>query len=661
MSDPIGHLVEYIEKGKVALGLVVAAKKSRLNLITANGRQVALTQGRVLLMTPAAMAPDAPRAAQNEYLVQVEARRDELAGGVDVEALWELVHEESEPLSLADLAELHFGAPLEDDQLSATLRALFNERLHFRLAGGEFLPLTLEQLEAKQLQEEREAQRRAQVEAGVAFLKGLPDQGDAPAAPPELVQTLVDLVVLEEDAPQAKLAKQIVSQAEVGGRKKLFDLLVRLGVFAPHENLQLRREGLSAQFEAHILEEAAALDPAEALASEREDLSELYTFTIDGNFTTDFDDALSFEPEPGGGGTLGVHITDAGALIPLGSELDQEALARGSSMYLPDDRLPMLPPSLSEDLLSLKQGELRPTLSCLARLDNEGRVLDYSIKKSLLQVTRRLTYDETDGLLDSDEHLGGLHRLCHALKARRGEAGAYFLPLPEVLVGVDPETGQVWSRRVDRDGPSREMVAETAILANWLFARFLEENRVPALYRTQAEPHEPIEEGDPGDIYLHFKQRRLLNRMEITTEPGLHSSLGINPYTHATSPIRRYLDLAMQRQLSRALSGGEPLYTQNELQELAMTVEPVVRAGFKVRQARQRYWLLQWLQERKSEVQPSVVMERQARRWQLLLTDIMMLTSIPAQAAPSLEPGQEVGILIERIDPFHDILRVKLA
>lgn len=661
MSDPVGHLVEFIEKGKVALGLVQAAKKSRLNLLTAAGRQVALTQGRVLLMTPAAMAPDAPRAAQSEYLSQVEARRDELAAQVEVEALWELVHEETEPLPLADLAELHFGAPPEDDHLSATLRALFNERQHFRLAGGEFLPLTLEQLETKQLQEQREAQRRAQVEAGVAFLQGLPAQGSVPEPPPELIQVLVDLVVLEEDAPQVKLAKQIVSQAEVGGRKKLFDLLVRLGVFEPHENLGLRREGLSAQFAPDILEQAASLDLSEALAQDREDLTELYTFTIDGNFTTDFDDALSFEPEPGGGGTLGVHITDAGALIPMGSGLDQEAMARGSSMYLPDARIPMLPPSLSEDLLSLKQGEVRPTLSCMARLDGEGRLVDFNIKRSLLRVTRRLTYDETDGLLNSDEHLGGLHRLCHALKARRGEAGAYFLPLPEVLVGVDPETGQVWSRRVDRDGPSREMVAETAILANCLFARYLDESQVPALYRTQAKPHEPIEEGDPSDIFLHFKQRRLLNRMEISNKPGLHSSLGINPYTHATSPIRRYLDLVMQRQMARALAGGEPLYSKDELEQLTMAVSSVVRGGIKVSRARQRYWLLQWLKERKGEVQPGLVMERQARRWQLLLTDIMMLTNIPAQGAPSLSPGQKVDLIIDRVDPFHDILRVKLA
>ncbi|MBU4573852.1 MAG: RNB domain-containing ribonuclease, partial [Desulfarculus sp.] len=393
----------------------------------------------------------------------------------------------------------------------------------------------------------------------------------------------------------------------------------------------------------------------------RTDLTELYTFTIDGNFTTDFDDALSFEPDENGGGTLGVHITDAGAIMPPEGPLEEEARLRATSLYLPDDRLPMLPPRLSEDQLSLRQGELRPGLSVLARLDAEGRLIDYRLERSLLKVHKRLTYDEADGMLESDPRLAGLHAICQALRRRRGEAGAYFLPLPEVLVGVDPATKEVWVRRVDRNGPSREMVAETAILGNWLFALFLADSGAPALFRTQAKPSEPIEERDPGDIYHHFKQRRLLNRVEITTKPGLHSSLGVHPYTHATSPIRRYLDLVMQRQIGSILCGGPPLYSAKELEEVAMEVGPSVRRAMRVRQVRQRYWLLQWLRQRQDQPQPAVVMERQMRRWQLLLTDIMMLVNIPIRAGQDISPGQEVEVMVERVDPFEDILRVKLV
>ena len=661
MSDPLGHLVEFIEKNRVELGLVLAAKKNRLNLLTSAGRQVSLSSGRVLLMTPAAMGVDAPRAAQQEYLQQTQERREELAQGVDVAELWELVHEEADPLPLGDLAELVFGSSLEQDQLSATLRALFNERTHFRLAGNQFLPFSPEQLEAKALQAQREQERQAQVDQAVEFLKGLPDQGPAPAPPAELAELLTDLLIFQEDAAQAKLGKEIVGSAEIGGRKDLFKLLVRLGALRPHANLELIRQGFRPDFTPEVLAQASSLDPAATGGPQRRDLTGLYTFTIDGAYTTDFDDALSYEPEEGGGATLGVHITDAGAIMPLSGPLEDEARLRGTSLYLPDDRLPMLPPTLSEDQLSLKQDQERPALSVLARLDSQGRLVEYKLERSLIRVHRRLTYDEADDMLTDDPRIAGMHQMCHALRQRRLEAGAYFLPLPEVLVGVDPATGEVWVRRIDRNGPSREMVAETAILGNWLFALFLAESGAPALFRTQAKPSEPIDEGDPSDIYHHFKQRRLLNRVDITTKPGLHSSLGVHPYTHATSPIRRYLDLVMQRQIGSVLAGGPPLYEKKQLKELAMEVEPTVRRAMKVRHARQRYWLLTWLKARQDQAHPAVVMERQMRRWQLLLTDIMMLVTIPANQGKDLAPGMEVELMIERVDPFDDILRVKLA
>jgi exoribonuclease-2 len=660
MSDPLGQLVEYIDKGRLVLGLVQGVKKGRLALITAGDRLEALPEKRGLLLTPSVLAHDRPREALVAYLRQEEARREEMAAGVNVAELWELVHEESEPLPLKELAALSFSDGQSPTQLSATLRALFNEHLHFRLAGEQFVPLSAEQLEAKLAQVQREAANQAEMDSLLGYLRSLPKQPPFPEPPADLAKLLADLVIWEDAAPQAKKAKDVVTQAELGGRRQVFDLLVDLGVFQPHQSLELLKEGLAEEFPPQVLAAASGPLPVAPWGEGREDLTGLTAFTIDGTYSADFDDALSFEPDGQGGGTVGVHITDAGAIIAPGGELDMEARSRGTSVYLPDARFPMLPPSLSEDALSLRAGQARPALSCLATLDAQGRVTSWRLTRSLLKVARRYTYDEADGLLAGDSDLVGLRRLMQAFRLWRREQGAHFLPLPELVVWVD-ENWQVVVKRIDQEGPSREMVAETAILANWLKARHMAENGIPSLYRVQPPPREAMREGDPSDIYLHFSQRRLLNRVELTCDPGLHGMLGLSPYTHVTSPIRRYLDLVVQRQMGAALAGAPLPYDADTLRCLAQEVEPIVRRAGKLRQARQRYWLLRWLEARMDRPLPALVMELQFKRWQILITDIMMLTTIPVEAGRTLEPGQAVSIKVVKADAFYDQLRVELA
>ena len=663
MSGPIGQLVEYIDKSRMILGLVQDIKKNRLALLITTDRQVVLPQNRVLLMTQPEFGVNQARDALVRNLRETLESRNQLAEKVDVEELWELVYEEDNPLPLKDLAELSFGPSPTSDQLSATLRALFEQRVHFRLSGGDFVPLSAKQLELKLDQMEKEALHKAEVDDAVDYLKSLPKTGSTegwPPAPNGILELLRDFIVFEEEAGQAKKAKEIIALAEIGGRRKLFNLLVRLGVFKKDEDLLILKEGLPVEFSEDVLDNGRDLNPLAAPDNHREDLTGLFTFTIDGAFTTDFDDALSFEPnQDGSGGTLGVHITDAQALIKPGSLLDQEAKERGSTIYLPETRIPMMPPSLSEDLLSLRQGELRPCVSTFADLDAQGRVLSYRICQSFIQVDKRLTYNEADLLLETDPRLKAMARTCDALRQQRAWDGAYFLPLPELVINVD-EDGLVEVQRLDRDGPSREMVAETAILANQLGARYLLENKLPALFRTQAPPKDPLEEGPVEDLFLHFRQRRLLNRMEISTEPGMHSSLGVEPYTHSTSPIRRYLDLVMQRQITSGLQGQGPAYSTDELENLVMQVMPAVRLGNKIRTARQRYWLLRWLEQRRDQPIEAMAIENQGRRWQILLTRIMLLTSVPNTGNIQLNPGQELTINIEKVNAFEDILRISL-
>jgi exoribonuclease-2 len=117
----------------------------------------------------------------------------------------------------------------------------------------------------------------------------------------------------------------------------------------------------------------------------------------------------------------------------------------------------------------------------------------------------------------------------------------------------------------------------------------------------------------------------------------------------------------VQRQLGAALAGTDLPYDGPALRGLAQEVEPIVRRAGKIRQVRQRYWLLRWLEARQGQMLPALVMERQIKRWQVLLTDVMMLTTIPAEAGQAFEPGAAVQVKIAKADAFYDQLRVELA
>jgi exoribonuclease-2 len=154
------------------------------------------------------------------------------------------------------------------------------------------------------------------------------------------------------------------------------------------------------------------------VASDRLDLSSLKTFTSDGERTRDFDDAFSLE-KTSQGWCLGIHITDVASYLESGSLLDQSALERGTSLYLPERRIPMLPETLSENTLSLLAQEPRLAVSFLVNLSEAGEIFDYSIVPSLIRIHQRLTYHEVDSHLNHEELFNNLDRLTRKLQERR--------------------------------------------------------------------------------------------------------------------------------------------------------------------------------------------------------------------------------------------------
>jgi exoribonuclease-2 len=198
------------------------------------------------------------------------------------------------------------------------------------------------------------------------------------------------------------------------------------------------------------------------------------------------------------------------------------------------------------------------------------------------------------------------------------------------------------------------------ILANHLAARLFRERGVPALYRKQARPRGRVDMPDRPALYHLYRQRRLLSRVDLSTEPGPHCMLGLDLYTTITSPMRKYYDLVMQRQMRCLLQGTPALYGKNDLKNLVAEVEPCLTRANLVSQERERYWVLKYFQERIGQTCSALVLEKRMRTYSIVLTDYQFEANLSAPDGTELIPGTTVTVVIEKVDPFNGSLRVAL-
>jgi ribonuclease R len=353
-----------------------------------------------------------------------------------------------------------------------------------------------------------------------------------------------------------------------------------------------RRFSLSAAFPADVEQEAAVIaetiPPAEV--RQRLDLRKTACITIDPEDAKDFDDALSIEVLRGGGWRLGVHIADVSHYVREGTSLDAEALARGTSVYMVNETIPMLPARLSTNLCSLRPQEDRLAFSVLMDVDAEGKVEKYRFAKSIIRSCRRFTYEEAQAVIDAGkgerhETLLPLQDLATILLRRRRKAGSIDFETPEAKFTFDAQgfpTAIVKKTRLD----AHRLVEECMLLANRTVAEHVfrlgtQGDAYPFLYRVhdQPDPQRMAELADfvkPCGFSLDAKNgvpprelQKLLSKVKGTEFENLinqvalramakaiysdknigHYGLAFRTYTHFTSPIRRYPDLVVHRLL----------------------------------------------------------------------------------------------------------------
>lgn len=367
----------------------------------------------------------------------------------------------------------------------------------------------------------------------------------------------------------------------------------------------LYAQDIRGRFPEAVREEAKKLEGAsvsEADTQGRMDLRALPIFTIDSASTKDIDDAISLTRTSEGGYELGVHIADVSHYVRPGTETDNEAFRRATSVYYADQVVPMLPKALSNGICSLNEGELRLAFSCLMRLDQNGELTDYRFVKSVIRSRVKGVYSEINALLAGStdpelqakyaevaDQLPAMKELYgHRARLRR-ERGCMDIESGEVKLILD-EDGRCIDVQKRTSGESEAMIEEFMLLANQCAAHFARLKQVPFVYRVHEEPNaEKLErlhalltacgindhfakevpapkelsailEGVRGTAYeqiINTGMLRCMSKAQYEAKPKGHYGLVLKDYAHFTSPIRRYPDLAIHRILTDLLSGTD--------------------------------------------------------------------------------------------------------
>jgi len=670
-----GALVAWWDGAELSFAVVAGEEKGRIRLIVPGGKETRVTPARLALEIEPSGEPADPlreRVAAGRRAQAAGERVRALAASVDATLLWEIARPEGAEHDLGTLAALALGA---DSPLAraAVAWALLADGTRFLRRGEAWEARDPSEVQEILRQAESEARRAAERQAAISALRdafrGQPWRPAGSEAERRYLDALEELAVHDNAAREGSrsLAVEALDEAGIGGDRpaeRAFKLLRRIGRFATDdENLLLRRHRLHGEFPREALEAAHAAAARGFSSSGRADLTGLATISVDGPCTREIDDALSAEPLPGGGWRYGVHISDPAAFVDAGDAADLEALARTTSHYLPDLRLPMLPPRISEECASLAEGAERPALSFLAELDEDGEIRRFEILRSVIRTRARLDYDGADRAIESGSGpfaalLRDLETIARTLEARRSARGAFLIAAPEVDVHVGPD-GRIFLERNDPGSPSHRLVSEAMVFAGALAARFCAERGVPVLFRRQPPPAGPLptKAGSAWDPVTIRAARRLLRRGEVSIQPGPHFALGLPAYTQVTSPLRRYQDLVAHRQILAALEGRPTLYGQEDLQRIAATTEAAESDGRQAERAADLYWKLRYIQQEGMATVEAVVVEQ--RPLIVQLEETLIEERVPGLAG--VAPGDRVTLRVERVNPRAELLVLRPA
>ena len=666
-----GELIVVRLNSGPGIGRFVEADSTRVKIAIGRNKEARLPLARVMLTT-------GMKAAGHEAVENLTREAETVASELDLTDLWDIVCDDRDALSLEDMAELYWSDEPTSAQRVGLLFHLDRNDLRFTTKGSEYTPRTREEVAELEARRERTARHAEEAVALAECLSSgkLPEEITSHQA--HLLDQIRGLAVFGDDYTRAASAKKYlesITDVSRDPQRTAFLTLANAGHISKDEFLALEQAAIPIEFSDDVLAEARSLDVSSQFDdSHRRDLTSLDVITVDDEDTTDRDDGLSIEyvaADIDGVKTdayrVGIHIADASSIVQAESALDKDADRRMATMYLPERKIWMLPPQVAADLGSLSPGERRLAVSLLATISKDAEVVSWEVTPSIIQSRAALSYDTVDARIADQNapmhrELSSLRVLAKKIKAKRESTGTPNLDRDELSVKVS-ESGEITVNVLQRSNPARTMIAEFMIFYNAMLAEFCKKNELPAPYRSQKAPDlSDIVAQTPEGLLRWYLTVRKMGPATISTEPGAHAGLGVPAYIQASSPLRRYPDLVIQRQVSHFLKTGEKFYSDEEISSVAQRADMQIREISRMEFDREKYWFLKHLDTERRELErageesihEAYVLDNQPNR-----AGVMDLVQYPFRVRAALgsevKPGEVVKLRLHSVDLWRRV------
>ena len=588
-----------------------------------------------------------------------------------LEVAWEILIEDNQHTNPNDLANLLFSE-ISAVTSYASYCLLSNDKIYFKQKGDLYEPRSNSQVSELKHQAEAAAQRAKLIEEFQNKLTTKLSGGEVTWSTSDRsrLDFLERYAINGDEASDKAAAQELLSFAKrPKNEQAAFQLLVDLGIWSEHENLNLLRSQIPIRFANELLAAAQECFTApipDHMGDLRRDLTHLHVYTIDDISTTEIDDGLSIETLADGSKRIWVHIADPTRWLDPDSPLDKDARKRGTSVYLPTGVIPMFPIELAAGPMSLIENKVCHAVSFAVDLDEVGAISHYEIVTSLVKPNYRLTYEDVEEMLQLgvEDDLDRLAAFARLRKKWRVDQGAIEIHLPDTSVKVDSKSDPKWGDRLTlelmEDTFSRQLVAEMMILAGEVAAKFAQTNNIPIPYRYQEQPELPPLDTLmqlPSGPVREFAICRCMTKGSLGLYASRHAGLGLDAYAQVTSPIRRYSDLLAHWQI-KAFLRAEPLpFTAEMLTAILQAIDPAIWDANQVERQSVKYWSLEYLRRNKDVVWEALMLDwlRENEKLALVLIEDLGL-KLPMRINRQIQVGDNLRIKTGEVDPRKDII-----